>query len=562
MDLFTLGPLSSVRGVKMLLRNFAFGSAIFLSPPQDVLTVHGTVDIQLLSATSTLNNFTLASVRVLESEVKVGVFGGAVLGTFNLLGPLNAVFDIFGNMAILVQGYSSILNRQSTISNLLVDNIRTMHGTVNITTVGGIIGLCRLRAKASSAESIQIMGDLVVDSTNGIRNVAVGPLSRIGGSLRLQDNLDGVVINTLEGPSLTVDGNVEIGTLNPATVMGPVTVHNLALVGQSMNIVINTDLTSSGDLIVRGPPGELLTIVDDLTIRLHRQRTNRRIAFTNMGTVQGFTSVYQDYQDVSISPKPISINGRLVNRIDRGQFDNITRDLNDPGCINACNGRGLEPTTDTVACDRLVELSTPCECWPGYSGPLCEQACGVGATNCLCICSAWSPWRIVQDHAQIRNRTCAEEDSVCLRVELRGTINCQTTEYEAVPATPTSHRICAVVKTCQAVGIEYEVSAPTAFKDRVCGPVSSCQVGTEYRTADPTATTDRICATLTTCEPGSTVEVIAPSEDSDRVCRSCDPSTNECDCASCSQGEYIMQEVCKPGVCTSLQSLGVNGADG
>jgi hypothetical protein len=128
---------------------------------------------------------------------------------------------------------------------------------------------------------------------------------------------------------------------------------------------------------------------------------------------------------------------------------------------------------------------------------------------------------VVRESARKRERVCPV-GSGCSTLELQGSVNCGPDEYEAQAPTLTSHRGCAPVTTCKAVGVEWEVSRPTALVDRVCQAVTVCTPGAQYETRAPTASTDRACADLTQCAEGLFVEVIQPTATTDRSCRRCE----------------------------------------
>lgn len=113
---------------------------------------------------------------------------------------------------------------------------------------------------------------------------------------------------------------------------------------------------------------------------------------------------------------------------------------------------------------------------------------------------------------------------------------CQSdTEFEDVTATPQSDRICARHSVCDAVGVEWESTAPTTTTSRVCSPVSGqCQVSPGiFQAVNPSITTDRACQAVTDCFNSSAFSVsqyreAASTSTSDAVCRpvqSCDTAT-------------------------------------
>ena len=92
--------------------------------------------------------------------------------------------------------------------------------------------------------------------------------------------------------------------------------------------------------------------------------------------------------------------------------------------------------------------------------------------------------------------------------------DCGTTQYQSAPPTATSDRACVGRSVCSAG--QYESKAPTSTSDRQCAEVRTC-ANNQYEASAPTATSDRQCTTTTQCSP-SQYESIASTATSDRVC--------------------------------------------
>eukprot|EP00039_Didymoeca_costata_P028656 m.21857 g.21857 ORF g.21857 m.21857 type:complete len:962 (-) comp7260_c0_seq1:85-2970(-) len=97
-------------------------------------------------------------------------------------------------------------------------------------------------------------------------------------------------------------------------------------------------------------------------------------------------------------------------------------------------------------------------------------------------------------------------------------------EYESVPGTATSDRVCTAISFCD-LEKTYVSKPPTASSDRECTSLRNCDVvtarnanGKEYITKMATDTSDFECETLTVCSGQQKFEVVPPSLTSDRVC--------------------------------------------
>lgn len=74
---------------------------------------------------------------------------------------------------------------------------------------------------------------------------------------------------------------------------------------------------------------------------------------------------------------------------------------------------------------------------------------------------------------------------------------CLNTQYESVPPTPTSDRVCEPLTLCEEG--EYESVSPVPGKtNRECKALTDCS-GNQYETTAPTSTSDRVCSQLTVC---------------------------------------------------------------
>ena len=88
--------------------------------------------------------------------------------------------------------------------------------------------------------------------------------------------------------------------------------------------------------------------------------------------------------------------------------------------------------------------------------------------------------------------------------------------FETAPLTATTNRQCAPVRLCDA-NLQFQSQAPTQTSDRVCGNLTACTLA-QYTLTPSTATSNRVCANLTVCNASATFERVAPTPTSDRVC--------------------------------------------
>lgn len=107
-------------------------------------------------------------------------------------------------------------------------------------------------------------------------------------------------------------------------------------------------------------------------------------------------------------------------------------------------------------------------------------------------------------------------DRVCT-----GTRQCTALEFQATPPTLTSDRICRLVSpACTAT--QYEAVSAIQVgdnqRDRLCLPLTVCNVTTQYELVAPTLSTDRRCANITVCNPQTQFQRTAPTPTSDRDC--------------------------------------------
>lgn len=91
---------------------------------------------------------------------------------------------------------------------------------------------------------------------------------------------------------------------------------------------------------------------------------------------------------------------------------------------------------------------------------------------------------------------------------------CAADEFEAVPPTKASDRVCKQATVCD--DDRYVSTELTTNADRVCSPISECTED-EYESAAPTKSSDRECSPLTKCTKDE-YESTRPSPTSDRVC--------------------------------------------
>jgi MYXO-CTERM domain-containing protein len=104
----------------------------------------------------------------------------------------------------------------------------------------------------------------------------------------------------------------------------------------------------------------------------------------------------------------------------------------------------------------------------------------------------------------------ATSDRVCVPLG-----NCAEDEYESAPETGTTDRVCEPFTVCGAA--QYQSAAPTATRDRICEELRTC-AASEFESSPPTAIEDRECTQCTVCD--GVIEVTACSQAADTVCGS------------------------------------------
>jgi len=123
---------------------------------------------------------------------------------------------------------------------------------------------------------------------------------------------------------------------------------------------------------------------------------------------------------------------------------------------------------------------------------------------------------------------------------------CGNGQYELMPLTATSDRVCRSVTVCPSG--QYEIVAPTATSDRKCDRHATCAPGT-YEAEHPTPVSNRVCRAWTTCGEDE-YELAAPTPYEDRVCRAvvpCDADAYEAQAATpTSAAICIDYTVCDP----------------
>jgi hypothetical protein len=87
-----------------------------------------------------------------------------------------------------------------------------------------------------------------------------------------------------------------------------------------------------------------------------------------------------------------------------------------------------------------------------------------------------------------------------------------TTEFENVPADYDSDRECAAATVCEEVGTQYQVSDLAERVDRVCANVTTCDIAGEYELIAPSATSDRLCGAPTLLFPND-FNTLFPADD-------------------------------------------------
>lgn len=117
---------------------------------------------------------------------------------------------------------------------------------------------------------------------------------------------------------------------------------------------------------------------------------------------------------------------------------------------------------------------------------------------------------------------------------------CEATEYASTLPTKTSDRKCTALDEC-VLGVTFETVAPTPTSQRICSSVSKCGAeeyvflratykhdvecrawtvcsNDEYQISSPTANRDRQCKRKKECSLGQNYEIVAPGEFNDRIC--------------------------------------------
>ena len=92
------------------------------------------------------------------------------------------------------------------------------------------------------------------------------------------------------------------------------------------------------------------------------------------------------------------------------------------------------------------------------------------------------------------------------------------TEFTTEEFTATSNRECGELTVCNAT-TEFESVGPGQYNNRECAAATVCEeVGTQYQVSDLAEKVDRVCANVTACDIDGEYELIAPNATSDRLC--------------------------------------------
>ena len=250
-------------------------------------------------------------------------------------------------------------------------------------------------------------------------------------------------------------------------------------------------------------------------------------------------------------------------------------------------GETFESVAPTTSSDRSCSPCDNCDGIGNHASNPCTltrntvcSACGQCDTGSYAstACSSAAPPSCVpctlcDYRAEYEVQACQPDTNrVCAKLTL-----CTNDEIEVTPASEMSDRVCQPLRTCLAA--EYEAKAPVALgqgrgsSQRVCQPITQCNLPATYDAVRATATSDavclptapcvsgqyelrapapgfnRICAAVTECRSFE-YQAAAPSRTSDVVCERCHSTCTQCfggspdDCIACGRGMYLDDGMC------------------
>jgi hypothetical protein len=379
-----LGPLSECRDVLVEMYLGARPSTLeLLSRDSDAIFMRGGVTViasGAVGAVSTMTNISIGAVQKVSGNVNVVLGAHSTLTYFGIAGPTNSLFDVEGDVTVAASAATA------TLREVALTGLQAVTGSVSITNAGT---LQKTSLLSSAIAGVQITGNLNISGTARLSDVTLSPLTLVRGRVDLGLNLDKINLNSASTGTLplTIEGAVTVGTGALDAVSGEVTFNNVLSMG-ALTVYTASTQGGNGEVRVYGNVNEKFVIQGDLVVSLVRQTAVRRITLTNLLHVGGVTSMFLSSTANVPTAGPISLNSKTVNRIGTRLYDNATKYLNDPSCINICSGRGYETTSSTVLCDRINatnELNTVgCDCWPGNGGSYCADFCPPEDLTCPC----------------------------------------------------------------------------------------------------------------------------------------------------------------------------------
>lgn len=198
-------------------------------------------------------------------------------------------------------------------------------------------------------------------------------------------------------------------------------------------------------------------------------------------------STYDTDRDCKVADVCVSGRYGQTDTNDRWQFADMTP-TTDRDCrvYLSCGATEYETVEATPTSDRSCEIPTPCDAATQFT---------------------------TSEFTATSNRQCGEL-TVCnttTDAALRGPWYAST-QFESVGPGQYTDRECAPATVCQEVGIQYQVSELVEKADRVCANVTECDIPGEYELTAPTATADRLCGAPTLLFPND-FDTLFPADD-------------------------------------------------
>jgi len=200
--------------------------------------------------------------------------------------------------------------------------------------------------------------------------------------------------------------------------------------------------------------------------------------------------------------------------------------------LTSCNASEFEFVAPTASTDRQCQQVSVCRSSNGTADFDFERSGPSATTDRVCI-AVRPPCSSTEFEAQ---RPTASTDRQCIPYS----VSCSELQFESTPRTATADRACTrrtvcgsgtytvhggldqdntcpSCDVCRGLPVEFESQPCASGLNRLCSPVSVCDVFSEFMSHEATATTDRVCNVATVCAEDET-EWIPLRADEDRVC--------------------------------------------